>query len=486
LEELVMPVAVETPQSVCRFGLARADITPPVGIYHRMWGAAAHDRSTGVHRPLFATAFVMGPQEGTADELVILALDHCVLLGHDSNRLRERVASSADIDPARLLLVFSHTHAAGLMDSGRADRPGGDLIAPYLDRLAEQAGTLVAEARAGARPATLSYGVGRCSLAANRDFRDDAGGRFVCGFNPGGPADDTIIVVRATDEHGQTLATLVNYACHPTTLAWQNTLISPDFPGAMREVVELQTGSPCIFLQGASGDLGPREGFVGDPAIADRNGRQLGYAALEALEALSRPKTRFEYAGAVESGAVIGTWHHATLDAARLETLAVWRSHRDTVDLAYRPDVPTVEAATREQARWREAEESARTQGDLARAAECRAFVERMERQALRARALPDGPHYPLLVELWRAGDALWLAVEGEPYQALQTELRRRFPATPIVVMTLLNGGPAAYLPTSASYGHGIYEEQVAVLAAGCLERLIDAVSMRIEEIMAP
>ena len=47
---------VETPQSRCRAGLARADITPPVGIYNRMWGAALHDRATGVHRPLLATA----------------------------------------------------------------------------------------------------------------------------------------------------------------------------------------------------------------------------------------------------------------------------------------------------------------------------------------------------------------------------------------------------------------------------------------------
>ena len=49
---------------------------------------------------------------------------------------------------------------------------------------------------------------------------------------------------------------MVNYACHPTTLAWENTLISPDFPGAMREVVERATAAPCVFLQGASGDLG--------------------------------------------------------------------------------------------------------------------------------------------------------------------------------------------------------------------------------------
>ena len=44
-----------------------------------------------------------------------------------------------------------------------------------------------------------------------------------------------------------------------------------------------------MFLQGASGDTGPRDGFVGDTEVADRNGRQLGYAALSALESIPTP-----------------------------------------------------------------------------------------------------------------------------------------------------------------------------------------------------
>src|SRR6266850_1110918 len=58
-----MVMQVDTPQSRCRFALAWADITPPVGIYHRMWGAAKHERATGVHRPLRATVAVFAPME---------------------------------------------------------------------------------------------------------------------------------------------------------------------------------------------------------------------------------------------------------------------------------------------------------------------------------------------------------------------------------------------------------------------------------------
>src|SRR6185503_5155147 len=106
--------------------------------------------------------------------------------------------------------------------------------------------------------------------------------------NPAVKADDTLVVGRITaDDDGRVLGTLVNYACHPTTLAWENRLISPDYVGAMREVVEAHTGGgPCLFLQGASGELAPAHQYVGDTAVADRHGRRLGFSALAALEGM--------------------------------------------------------------------------------------------------------------------------------------------------------------------------------------------------------
>jgi hypothetical protein len=268
----------------------------------------------------------------------------------------------------------------------------------------------------------------------------------------------------------------VNYACHPTTLAWQNALISPDYPGAMREVVEQATGAPCVFLQGASGDLGPREGFVGDPAVADRNGRQLGHAALAALEGLPPPGTRFRYAGPVVSGATLGTWEHVPLDAGQREARGRWRRRKWTVDLPYRSGLRTREETLVERERWQAEEESARRAGDERRARDCRAQAERMTRWLARLPGLPPGPAFPLPVILWQVGDAFWLAVEAEHYQYLQTRLRGRFPGVPLVVMTLANGSRPTYLPTRDAYGKGIYQESIAVLEAGCLEQLTEAV----------
>ena len=472
---------VDTPQTLCRAAVARGDITPPVGIYHRLWGAAAHDRATGVHRPLLATLLWVEPAEGPREEKqLIVALDHCILDGDELAKIVQAVSQAVPILPDQVHVALSHTHGSGWMSRTRAAFPGGELIGPYLDNLASTIAALAADAHGRIRPAAVVYGQGRCDLAAHRDFWDADKGRYVCGFNPAGPADDTVLVARITGEEGDTLATMVNYACHPTTLAWDNLALSPDYVGAMREVVEQHTRAPCVFLQGASGDLGPREGFVGDWGVADRNGRQLGFAVLSALEALPKAGTRFVYAGPVLSGTMIGTWNHEPLSNDALHAQSIWQAEQFTVHLPYRPDLPTLAETKKQLAQWESEEVAARDAGDNQRARECRALVEQMRRQMARLAVLPEGETFPYVVTLCRLGDACWLLVPGELYQTFQVALRAAFRKVPIVVATLTNGWQPGYLPAATSYGYGIYQDVIAVVAPGSLEMLIEAISRRI------
>ena len=114
------------------------------------------------------------------------------------------------------------------------------------------------------------------------------------------------------------------------------------------------------------------------------------------------------------------------------------------------------------------------------RAAECRAMAERKRRLLHRLSQLPRGDAFPLQVVLWRMGDAFWLGSQGESYSLLQTELRRSFPGTPIIVASIAADWGASYLPVSKIYGTGIYQESIAVVAAGSLEQLIESIATRI------
>lgn len=486
----------ETPQSTLSFGVARCDITPPVGIYHRMWGAATHERAAGVHRPLTATALVLLPQgalEAGPQPLVIVSLDHCLLGETEIKLLRDAILARVAEPLAQLLITFTHTHGAGLMSLDRADLPGGELIEPYLRDMAAKCAELVTEAMLQLTPATITYGYGRCSLATNRDYWDDERRQFVCGFNPLEPADDTLLVARITQttEQHQLLATIVNYACHPTTLAWQNELISPDFIGALRELVERETaiaGSeppPCIFLQGASAELGPRDGFCGEVAAADANGRQLGYSALAALIALPPPLTKLVYQGPKISGATLGVWEHQAHQGELLAQTRDSELRQVVLPLPYRTDRPSraaVEASLKEQEQFKRAAVAA---GKDAAARDAHAMIERQTRMLRRLAELPPDS-YPYLIQAWRLGDAIWLGVRGELYSRLQTELRARFAPTPIVVMTLVDGWGPSYVVPQETYGKGLYQESIAVLAPGSFEKIIAACGELIESMLQP
>ncbi len=352
------------------------------------------------------------------------------------------------------------------------------MIAPYLELLAERVADAASEALASLRAVRIVYGTGRCSLAANRDFWDEASRQFVCGLNPAGPADDTVAVARIADEQGRPLATIVNYACHPTTLAWDNSLISPDYVGAMREVVEASSGAPCLFLQGASADLGPRHGYVGDVAVADRNGRMLGHAAAAALESLPAAGVRFEYVGPVVSGATLGVWDHRPLADDALCEKYRWQTAALAIPLSYRPDLPNRAETEAQLADWERAEQKALEAGQAIAARDCHAQAERMRRQLSRLQTLPPGDHLQVAAAVWRLGDAFWVFVAGEYYQQLQRNLRERFPNHPVLVATITNGWLPGYVPAAETYGKGIYQESIAVVAQGSLERLIDSIAV--------
>ena len=452
-----------TPSSTrCRFGVATRDVTPPVGIYARSWGAATHEVAAGVHRPFAATAAAFAPIDGEGQTLALVAVD----LGWfqylpDESGLRATILDRTGLEDAALLINMSHTHSGANVNSQLTDKPGAELIPPYIEHLTEQIGAAIVEAQEGLAPAWVTYGTGRCALATNRDLWDAEAGRFACGYNPDRPADDTLVVAKVTGADGELRATVFNYACHPTTLAWENRLLSPDYIGAAREVLEQAFGAPSLFLQGASGDLAPRDDYVGDAAVADRNGRQLGFAAAAAIESLPPGGTRFVYTGIVGSGANLGTWEHQPLDPEPAsERLAAQVSH---VPLRRKEDLGVVESV------------SGATPDSVQE-------QEKALRRRFLSEALGEGPVFEMPVWTWRLGDALLVAVPNEPYSVFQTELRRRFAGTPLLVLGVTNR-TMGYLSPADTYGTGLYQEQQSPFAPGCLEQTIEAAAEALEEL---
>lgn len=445
-----------------RIGAARRDISPPAGIYSRNWGAAEHDAAEGIHRPLYATALaISGSEEGAPFVIVDLDLGWWRSLELERT-LRGGILEQLGLDESRFLLALAHTHAAPpLVDRADSAWEGGELLAPYLEQVRTAVVDAVSEAISSARPATLEWHAGRCGLAAARDLHDPGERvRRVCGFDPGAEADDTLLVGRVADSAGGTVAVIANYACHPTTLAWDNRLISPDFVGAMRETIEsAHEGALALFLQGASGELAPRYQYVGDPAVADAHGRELGYAVLATLEGMEPPGQRLAFDGVRESGAPLAVWkREAVSPSNRLDAIRV------EIELPLK-DWPSAVAL--------EGERAATTD---------RVLEERLRRKRDIRRGIGDGESFPLPVWIARIGEAVVVANMCESYSWIQRELRRRFPGNAVAYLNLTNGS-IGYLPPESLYGEDIYQVSQTPFAAGSLEKLESGVRETIESL---
>ncbi len=449
------------PSAAVEIGVAQRDITPPVGIYARQWGAAKHDACEGIHRPLYATVMVLR-ESNDAAPLVLAGVDGGWWQNLDDEaRVRRALIDAHQLDADRVVIALSHTHAACSLCTDDADKLGGHLIAPYLEQLSDALIDATREALDNAAPGTLDWAYGYCGLATDRDLPDPDEGRFVLGYNPERTVDDTVLVGRATDGEGRMLGTIVNYACHATTLAWDNRLISPDYVGAMRELVQDHTGgAPCLFLQGASGDLGPRDGFTGDTAVADANGRQLGYAAMATLESMLPPRTLLTYTGVVESGAPIATWGRRSFEPPHGIV-----ARRVDVRLPLKP-VPT------------EAELRQRLE-----ACTDRVMAERLRRRLRQVRKIGSGPTLAVPTWFWRIGDALLVAHPNETYSMLQEELRPEHGDMAVAVVTLANGG-VGYISPPDLHDTDIYQVWCSPFAAGAMDTLLKSCYENIDKLL--
>ena len=226
-------------------GVARADVTPPVGT--PSIGFAARGPLTALHDPLLATAMVLSDGERTG------VLITCDLIGLDAEttaEVRAGVSERTGIPGKGVTIACSHTHYGP--DPGR-DRSHPMVVAYHANLVYTLVG-VVEEAMADLRPAAMGVGWGESYIGINRREKLPDG-RVILGRNPDGPTDRAVGVLRIEELDGRPIACVVNFQTHPVAQTGTVAHISADYPGQMRRVVEELTGARCLFLQGACGDI---------------------------------------------------------------------------------------------------------------------------------------------------------------------------------------------------------------------------------------
>ena len=244
-------------------GIARADITPAVGI--PMVGFAGREPSTRINDPLYATAMAVSCE---GEQAVLIASDLLQFKAETVAEFRTLIQAASGIPADRITLACSHTHYGPDVDragkqsssSGPGPAEASELVDAYRTHLGFKMSGLVQEAQQNLKPARMGIGWGSSDIGINRREKTPDG-RIILGNNYDGPVDREVGVARIEDIEGNPIACLVNFATHPVAQTSQQRAISAGFPGKMTQVIEGLTGAYCLFLQGAAGDINPAAGF---------------------------------------------------------------------------------------------------------------------------------------------------------------------------------------------------------------------------------
>lgn len=259
-----------------RAGVARVNITPPVGI--ELSGYAGRKPSVAFSDDLYATALVL--TDGTTKAAVV-SLDLIDLDTEYVGQVGVEAARRTRIGPENLVFCSTHTHFGPTTRERDGDTSTSDTAAYMADLKFKLAGA-IQEANSRLRRATVSVGRAISGMAVNRRERT-ADGTIILGVNPEGPVDHEIAGLRIDGPVGRPLAFAFNYQCHPTSQTNTCRRISADYPGPACRIVEDATGAMCLYLQGACGNIRPVL-QDDDPEIPRRLGGMLGGAAIEAYE----------------------------------------------------------------------------------------------------------------------------------------------------------------------------------------------------------
>jgi neutral ceramidase len=311
---LFLHVFCHSAQATLKGECAKVNITPPLGIpLIGSYGKPSDD----ILDELYAKALVLDDGNNT---LVIVSCDLLYTpLEEIVGPARKIIMEKTGIPERNILICATHTHSGPEVFTKSKFRTPGDtppppIDYPYLntlvkkiagsaliackdmrqvrigmakgqapeivynrrpknkDGLVKMAFTLPPEVRATRKVVTEPDGDVRTTFVLPDDNTE---WKF-------GPIDPEVRVLKVESMDGETLASLVNFGCHPVCIyPYLSTTISADYPAFVASVVEKAEGGLCLFALGLAGDAVPF-----DRGVMPRRqiGRAIGGEAVRRLQ----------------------------------------------------------------------------------------------------------------------------------------------------------------------------------------------------------
>ncbi|MDD4843973.1 MAG: alkaline ceramidase [Anaerotignum sp.] len=214
------------------FAYQQVDITPKKAVQTIGFGRE-DEESKGIMQGLL-TQISLWQYE---DELCcFVAIDHIGFSKPHGAALRSAVGALLGVGMEKVMLCFSHTHAA----------PNDTIEKEYADFVDEVIKKAVILAKENLAPIKGAWGNAYGDIGLNRRLESKA-------------LDRRIGIFKVVDaKSGVLKLLLLRLTAHANVLKADNYLISPDYFGAVREALQERFGCPVMVTQGASGNVAPK------------------------------------------------------------------------------------------------------------------------------------------------------------------------------------------------------------------------------------
>jgi len=213
-------------------GFGEADITPD-WLTELVGFLRVDSMSRGVLCPLVSQVLVwaMGDKR-----FCTVTIDSIGFTKELANVLRdiisERIGSSRD----EVMICFSHTHSA----------PNAGTDQKYYKYVCRRVLSAVDDALKDMVPIEAAWGSASANIGVNRRGKDDV-------------VDDRIGMLKIKDSlTGAVKVLILRVAAHANVMTSDNYLLSPDYFGPTRDLIEHNYGCKVMMIQGAAGDIRPR------------------------------------------------------------------------------------------------------------------------------------------------------------------------------------------------------------------------------------
>ncbi len=272
-----------------KVGTARAKITPPYPV--RMAGYASRTQPfDGVEADLFAKALALTDERG--GRAVLITSDLIGFPADVAEPICERISKATGLKRSQILISSSHTHTGP--STTTETKIEGDQASDEAMRLSDYTGWLqdrvveiaVDALKQGGRAARLSRGAGVVNFVMNR--REPTPNGVILGFNPRGPVDRSVPILRVEGADGKLLAVVYQAAAHNTTLTGKHYRICGDYAGFSQAYIEERhPGAQAMFMLGCAGDANPHP--RGTMEASRAHGDELGAEVCRLLETKLQP-----------------------------------------------------------------------------------------------------------------------------------------------------------------------------------------------------